>query len=83
VGLDAATAEQVMRLCVLFRVAVGLNRGRDAQRPPCVLKVNHQRLKLVFPAGWLEDHPLTVAALDEEARLLVAHGYALSIRSAS
>ena len=81
-GLGGVAAEQVMRLGVLFRLAGRLNRGRDAERPPCVLRAKRERLELAFPAGWLDDHPLTRAALQQEARLLAAHGWALSLRDA-
>lgn len=73
----------VTNLCVLFRLAVSLNRGRDATRPAFVLKVKKHRLKLVFPSGFLHDHPLTRAALAAETRYLSGVGYELVIKSAA
>ncbi|MDG4550032.1 MAG: exopolyphosphatase [Candidatus Contendobacter sp.] len=66
------------RLCVLLRVAVVLHRGRSRQPlPPLTLVVNQQRLELRFPAGWLEEHPLTRADLEAEARYLKKAGLRL------
>lgn len=82
--LDPAYAGKVVKLVVLFRLAVRLNRGRDATRPPFVLRVKKDdRLRLHFPDGWLIDHPLTRAALDEEAEFLSAMGFSLSLREQS
>jgi exopolyphosphatase/guanosine-5'-triphosphate,3'-diphosphate pyrophosphatase len=77
--IDPARVDDVLWLCVLFRLAVRLNRGRDATRPPIVVKVKKERLKLHFPEGWLEEHPLTSAALDEEAEFLATAGFQLSM----
>ncbi len=74
--------DDVTKLCVLFRLAVRLNRARDATRPPFVLKVKKRRLKLVFPDGFLDEHPLTRAALEAEARYLSAVGYELVLKVA-
>jgi exopolyphosphatase/guanosine-5'-triphosphate,3'-diphosphate pyrophosphatase len=81
-GIDPARVADVIELCVLFRLAVRLNRGRDAKRPSCLLKVKKNRLRLHFPAGWLAEHPLTLAALEEEASYLQAIGYELDLRGA-
>jgi exopolyphosphatase/guanosine-5'-triphosphate,3'-diphosphate pyrophosphatase len=81
-SIDPARVEDVLELCVLFRLAVRLNRGRDATVPQCVLKVKRERLKLHFPEGWLEEHPLTAAALEEEAHFLAAAGFELELHTA-
>lgn len=75
--------DAVRRLAVLFRLAVRLNRGRDAERPPVVLKLKKDRLKVHFPAGWLTHHPLTSAALEDDGRYLSAAGYTLTLHQAS
>ena len=79
--LDPERAAEVLRLSVLFRLAVRLNRGRDPERPPFVLKAKKERLRLHFPHGWLEEHPLTRAVLEEEARYLQAIDYRLTLHS--
>jgi exopolyphosphatase / guanosine-5'-triphosphate,3'-diphosphate pyrophosphatase len=75
--------DPVKRLAVLFRLAVRLNRARGAERPPVVLKVKKDRLKVHFPVGWLEEHPLTRAALEDDARYLADTGYLLSLHQAA
>ncbi len=81
--LHPNVAAPVIKLCVLFRLAVRLNRGRDPTRPPFVLKVKKNRLKLTFPDGFLDEHPLTRAALAEESRYLSAIGHELAVRHAA
>ena len=66
------------RLCVLLRLAVVLHRGRSRQPlPPLALSVSSQRVDLQFPAGWLDEHPLTRADLETEARYLRKAGFRL------
>jgi exopolyphosphatase/guanosine-5'-triphosphate,3'-diphosphate pyrophosphatase len=81
--LDPTRVQDVMKLCVLFRLAVRLNRGRDTTRPPFVLKLKKDRIKLNFPSGWLDEHPLTRTALEEDARYLSSIGYQLSLHEAA
>jgi len=80
--LDPKRVGDVRKLCVLFRLAVRLNRGRDATRPPFVLKVKKDRLKLNFPVDWLGAHPLTQTALEEDSTHLSSIGYQLSLHEA-
>ncbi len=66
------------RLCVLLRLAVVLNRARNRQPPPPpTLSISQQRMTLRFPTGWLDEHPLTCADLDVEARYLRKAGFRL------
>ncbi|MBS1222665.1 MAG: Ppx/GppA phosphatase [Proteobacteria bacterium] len=66
------------RLCALLRLAVVLHRGRSRQPlPPLKLTVNQQRLDLRFPAAWLDEHPLTRADLEAEAKYLKKAGFRL------
>lgn len=59
------------RLAVLLRLAVVLHRNRSAEPLPAfTLRAQGDELALAFPAGWLEDHPLTRADLEEEAERL-------------
>jgi exopolyphosphatase/guanosine-5'-triphosphate,3'-diphosphate pyrophosphatase len=41
------------------------------------LRVAGPRLTLLFPAGWLEEHPLTRADLEKEADYLKKAGFQL------
>jgi exopolyphosphatase/guanosine-5'-triphosphate,3'-diphosphate pyrophosphatase len=71
--LPSQRVESALRLAVIFRLAVLLNRGRVEPPRPCAALSEDQRgLTLGFDTGWLEEHPLTVADLAEEAELLRA-----------
>lgn len=62
---------EVRALCILLRLAVRLNRSRaDAPLPPIEVRARTDRLKLILPSGWLDQHPLTRADLEDEAGLL-------------
>jgi exopolyphosphatase/guanosine-5'-triphosphate,3'-diphosphate pyrophosphatase len=80
-GIEATRVDDVIRLCVLFRLAVCLNRGRDATPPAVKLQVKHQRLKLSFSDGWLDEHPLTARALEEERDYLTGWNFELALAS--
>lgn len=76
--LPGAVASQALRLCVLLRLAVVLNRARNRQPPPSpTLSIIQQRLELQFPVGWLDEHPLTRADLEGEARFMKKAGFRL------
>ena len=58
-------------LCTLLRLAVLLHRDRSSEAvPEFEAHARPGGLKLQFPDGWLESHPLTSANLAEEARRL-------------
>jgi exopolyphosphatase/guanosine-5'-triphosphate,3'-diphosphate pyrophosphatase len=70
--------QSTLRLCLLLRLAVLLNRNRSPAALPCLMfKVDQKTLKLKFPAGWLMQHPLTEANLVREAMYVKAGGYHL------
>lgn len=77
--LPKEVAPLAQRLGVLLRLAVVLHRSRSRQPlPPLELGVSQRRLDLRFPAGWLDDHPLTQADLTAEARYLKKAGFRLA-----
>jgi len=45
--------------------------------PPIELKARGRSLDVGFPRGWLAEHPLTAADLDQEAEYLDAAGFRL------
>ncbi len=62
---------QFLRLCIVLRLAVLLNRGRTAvPTPRLVVKDEGYRWKLRFAAGWLDEHQLTRVDLENERRYL-------------
>ncbi len=70
---------QGLRLSVLLRLAIRLNRSRlDDQVPDLKLVARDDTLSLVFPEGWLESMPLTRAVLEEEAAYLKSGGVKLT-----
>ena len=67
------------RLVVLLRLAVLLHRSRsDSALPEIKLLVKKRNLTLIFPTGWLEEHALSRADLEQEATYLEKAGYSLT-----
>ena len=74
-------ADELLKLALLLRLAVVLHRARGAAAPPEVsLRVELKTLRLSFPQGWLDGHPLTSADLAQEADYMKAVGYKLRFR---
>jgi exopolyphosphatase/guanosine-5'-triphosphate,3'-diphosphate pyrophosphatase len=70
-------------LIVLSRLAVLLHRGRSTTAlPPLELSATPRSLEVRFPPGWLEDHPLSSADLQQEVEYLRASGFRLRVFSA-
>lgn len=73
---------QLIRLCVLLRLAVLLHRSRLATPlPNIILQAQENHLSVRFPAGWLEQHPLTQADLEQEGSYLQELSLSLSFTS--
>ncbi len=71
---------RTIRLALLLRLAVRLNRSRsDSQRPKVSLQTKGKRVRLRLSANWLDEHPLTYADLELEALRLEALGFELVI----
>jgi exopolyphosphatase/guanosine-5'-triphosphate,3'-diphosphate pyrophosphatase len=69
-------------LIVLLRLAVLLHRGRSAVALPAIeLTARPRTLEVKFPGGWLKDHPLTAADLQQEIDHLKAHAFRLRVFS--
>jgi len=67
-------------LIVLLRLAVLLHRGRSTVALPKIgLTAKGRSLELSFPRGWLEDHPLTAADLENEVEQLKSTGFRLKV----
>jgi len=80
-SLPREQADLALHLCVVMRLAIVLHRRRSEQAlPPLKLMVDNASLKLVFPAQWLDAHPLTHADLASEAGYLKAAGIKLKYR---
>jgi exopolyphosphatase/guanosine-5'-triphosphate,3'-diphosphate pyrophosphatase len=70
-----------IRLGILLRLAVLLNRGRRTQRRlPFQVRAEENRLLLTFPPGYSAAHPLTVAELAHERVHLARWGTVLEVQ---
>jgi exopolyphosphatase/guanosine-5'-triphosphate,3'-diphosphate pyrophosphatase len=71
-----------MYLIVLLRLAVLLHRGRSSTALPDIeLSATPRSLEMRFPSGWLKDHPLTSADLQQEVDYLRLSGFRLRVFS--
>ena len=67
-------ADSDRRLVWLLRQAVIFCRNRaEPDLPGIQVEIGNKRFRLALPGGWLEDHPLTQRALEEDA----AHWHAV------
>jgi exopolyphosphatase/guanosine-5'-triphosphate,3'-diphosphate pyrophosphatase len=67
-------------LIVLLRLSVLLHRGRSSTALPHIeLRPKGRSMEIVFPRGWLDDHPLTTADLEGEIDALKSVGFKLKI----
>ena len=73
--LPRAWRESALRLALLLRLAVLLNRSRSPlEIPDIVVTVGDQSIDLQFDGEWLRANPLTIADLDREV------GYAKNVK---
>ncbi len=72
--------ESGLRLLMLLRLAVLLNRSRkETEHPPMVLQVSGTTISVRFDADWLTENPLTIADLEREQEFLAGVGYDLKV----
>lgn len=81
--LDVLPARQqsiAIWLVRILRLAVVMNHSREAYDVPVPdLRLEESQLHVTFPKGWLEDHPLTMKDLVEEADLQLAAGFNIQL----
>ena len=77
--LPSGWRQTARRLAVLLRLAVVLHRSRRTEPLAVRLDVDGRYLRLVLPKAWLEISPLTRADLRQEAKLLAAAKYRLTV----
>ncbi|CAI8959347.1 exopolyphosphatase [Methylocaldum szegediense] len=71
--------EAARPMSVLLRLAIVLNRSRQGNLPVDIkIELSESRVVLRFPSQWLENHPLTAADLEQEARNLRPAGIELT-----
>ncbi len=80
--LPAGWRRKGLRLALLLRLAVVLNRNRSEEPLPEVrLRVGKKSITLEFPSSWLDDNPLTLADLERERYYLQDVEYSLTVES--
>ncbi len=78
-SLGKNSRDSCRRLSILLRLSALLHRGRSQrQKPSPGIMAEKNNIILSFPPDWLEQHPLTEAELQREAKYLDAAGYFLS-----
>ena len=81
--LPESWREPGLRLLLLLRLAVLLNRGRNDLDPGVVqFSVEDNTLYIGFDTPWLQANPLTLADLEREEKLLDLVGYRLVLKDA-
>lgn len=79
--LSGRLGAQALRLAALLRLAVLLNRGRGSRiHATPRARAETAKLDLEFPAGFLAEHPLSQADLDQESAALAEAGIELAAR---
>jgi exopolyphosphatase/guanosine-5'-triphosphate,3'-diphosphate pyrophosphatase len=77
-GLSRGARDCARRLCVILRLAVLMHRGRSTGNGPRPdVTADGDKLRLAFPDGWLDRHPLTRLELEQEAERLGTAGMGL------
>ncbi len=73
--------ELLLRACVVLRLAITWHRRRSSEPLPSVtISADDHTLKLHYPDGWLDEHPLMRADLEQEAVYLRTAGVKLKFR---
>lgn len=74
--------KEIVRLVVLLRLAVLLNRSRAPdQEMPVSIAARSSKITLRYPPGWLHDNPLTRADLASERRFLKIIGMRMRVEA--
>lgn len=69
--LPAAWRNAAVRISIIHRLGVLLNRSRSTRELPRIsFDVSGKSISLVFPDGWLAANPLTIADLNREKNYL-------------
>ena len=81
-SLPSGWRDRALRLIILLRLAVLINRSRNDAEVPLVRAVaKGPELKLIFDRAWLNENPLTVADLKREQDFLKGSRYRLKFES--
>ena len=73
--------EDIILITILLRIAIILERSRDWDSSRRVkIKLKNDLIKLKFPKHYLDQHPLTLADLQQEKLEVAKAGYQLKIK---
>ena len=76
--LPAPWADNAPYLTIILRLAVLLHRNRnDVELPDFAICIKKRKIKLTFPDDWLNQLPLTMTDLTQEASYLKSAGFKL------
>ena len=76
--LPAHERAPLLKNTLLLRLSVILHRSRQENHlPSFLLEVDGLKVKLIFPADWLDNHPLTKAELQLEQDVWQRVGFGL------
>ncbi|MAL97233.1 MAG: exopolyphosphatase [Alteromonadaceae bacterium] len=82
-AIEDEDEERLRRLSILLRLGVLLQHAHNQEPPPPFrLKPGKRRLEVRFPTGWLDQHPLTRADLENEQDYLSRMDYKLIVGEA-
>jgi len=80
--LNKSSQEMVTRLVVILRLAVIFHRSRSAiELPHISVDLKQEKMTLNIPSSWIEQHPLTLNDLEQEADYLQAIGVKLKVKT--
>ncbi len=80
-SIPAKWQQSALRLAILLRIAVLLNRSRSKTALPEIGVIASLRnIRLILPAGWLDANPLTITDFERERQFLEALDYKLEFR---
>jgi len=78
--MPANQADYSIHLVALLRLSVLLHRSRSHLNTRDIrVTATTESIKLIFPDGWIEEHPLTTADLNAEKKNLAAVDIKLKI----
>ncbi|MGB0360675.1 MAG: exopolyphosphatase, partial [Endozoicomonas sp.] len=72
-------AKKLMHLLILLRIANIMSLGRNDMLQEYSVEASSSNISLLFPDGWIDQHPLTVAQFESERNYLAREGWILSV----
>lgn len=81
-GVSETYKEVVILLAVILRLSVIFHRSRSSSElPEMKVSIKKDKLKIKIPEDWLQQHPLTLNDLEQEASYLKAFNIVLKVNT--